>query len=112
FRTIIQHAKARQPTPSSIRAKQTHLPLWQSAAARPSTLLRRMLPGGAVGASQQLVGGGVVGDLLFFGVPDELAAELHGEVGEDATGGGHVALFDVGDGFATGGDVGEEIFHV
>ena len=66
----------------------------------------------SIRSAEQSVGFGVVGDLAFGGVPGERAAELQGKVGEDAGGGGDVALLDIGDGAAAGFDGGDKVFHV
>ena len=71
-----------------------------------------MGPGGAVGAFEQGRGGGVVGDGALGGIVFEGGAGLHGDVSEDAAGAGNESLFDVGDGFAAGGNAAEEVAHV
>src|SRR5581483_4542024 len=71
-----------------------------------------MLPGAAVRAGEEPVGFVVVDDAAGGGIPAESAAQLEGEIGEDTTGGGDVALLDVGDGAGTVADAGEEVAHV
>ena len=71
-----------------------------------------MLPGGAVRPAQEARGFGVAGDGAGSGIVRDGAADVHGDVGEDATGCGNMALFDVGHGAAPVGDGGEKVQHV
>src|SRR5271157_43374 len=72
----------------------------------------RMHPRCAVRPAQEPIRFVVAKHAAFFRVPGKPAAELHGEIGEDATRRGNVALLDVGHGPAAGGDRREKILHV
>src|SRR5947209_11556180 len=71
-----------------------------------------MLPRPAVGPRQAPRGVFVADDLLLLVVVGQLAAQLHGHVGQDATGGGDVAFLDVGHWAAAAGDALEPVLHV
>lgn len=72
-----------------------------------------MLPRRAVLAAEELGGFGIVGDHSLLRIEGKgTAAQLHGEVCEDAAGCGDVALFDVRDWLAAFFDRGQEIQHV
>ena len=55
---------------------------------------------------------GITGNLLRHRIVTERAAELHGDVCQDARGGRDVPLLDIGHGPAAGLDGGEKILHV
>src|SRR5688500_2847138 len=75
----------------------------------PSELPLRMHPRLAILPRQQLVGFRIADDFVLCRIPNKGPAELHRQVGEDATGGRDVALLDVGDGPAAAGDGAEEV---
>ena len=56
-----------------------------------------MDPGIAIGASQHPVGFLVTNDLSGFGIPGEGAAQLHRQIGQNASRRRYVALLDIGD---------------
>ena len=71
-----------------------------------------MYPRGSVRAAQKPIRFVVTDDSTLCRVPRQAAAEFHRKIGQDARGGGDVALFDVRDRFGAAGDCGEEVLHV
>ena len=61
---------------------------------------------------QQAVGFFIADDLLFLGVPRQSAAELNGEIRQNAARGRDVAFLDVGDGSPARGDFVQKVLHM
>src|ERR1019366_6695100 len=67
---------------------------------------------GAVIVAQELVGGGVVAELLRFGVPFQVRPGLHGDVGDERGAGAAVGALEVGVARGAGLEAVEEVAGV